>query len=76
MADESVGLEGFDVLPEPGWDDIQAEKVQVSVTLIDAFGLPIQRRGVTVGVPRPHEVENFACEAGRLVEKTMKVVFA
>lgn len=76
MTDEAVGLEGFDVLPEPGWDEVRAEKVRVSVTLIDAFGLPMQRRGVTVGVPRPHEVENFAREAGRLVEKTMKAVFA
>lgn len=76
MTDESVGLEGFDVLPDAVWDEVRAERVRVSVTLIDAFGLPVQRRGVTVGVPRPHEAENFAREAGRLVEKTMKVVFA
>lgn len=67
-------IEDYGVLPET-WDGVPARNLRISITKIDEFGLPTERRGVEVGIPRPSEVPEFAEKAATLVKKTLEVMF-
>lgn len=67
-------LEEYDVIPET-WDGVTPRNLRISIVKVDEFGLPTERRGVEVGIPRPGEVAEFSERAATLVKNTLEVMF-
>jgi len=63
------------VMPLLDWSDQQAEKVQISITMLDEYGLPMERRGVKIPQPKPHQAKEFSNNVANMVRDTLYELF-
>lgn len=53
----------------------QAENVQIGITMLDEYGLPMERRGIKIPQPKPHEAKEFSDNVAAIVRDTLYELF-
>lgn len=56
------------------WTPPAYSDIQISVALIDEFGLPYDRRGVRVPIPAKEDFEQFAKGSGEMMRATVETL--
>lgn len=62
-------------MPLLDWNEKPAENVRISITMLDEYGLPMERRGVTINHPKPHEAKEFSDNVADRVRDTLYELF-
>lgn len=62
-------------MPLLDWTEQQAENVRISITMLDEYGLPMERRGVKIKRPKPHEAKEFSDNVADMVRDTLYELF-
>lgn len=62
-------------MPLLDWNEMQAENVRISITMLDEYGLPMERRGVKIKQPKPNEAKEFSDNVASMVRDTLYELF-